>query len=197
MHTQEGNSVKIRVSKIEAARRQLIEVINLFFEERDPVAVHTLVAASLNILHDHFDTDAAWASNLMLHPESIYIKKEYRKKWITLTRDAINFFKHADFDLKKGRGEIEFEIDINIFYIFEAIQCLRILEGIKFEDSPEFKIFMIWFALKYPEFIKDNNYIKKLRDTDIDFNDFAFFRSAIQNLREHPELASQAFWPLK
>lgn len=186
--------MKIRVSKMEAARRQLLLVINLFFEERDPVAVHTLVGASLTILHDHFDTDAAGVSKLILHPKSIYIKDECRKKWTNLTRDAKNFFKHADFDLNKGRGEIEFETDLNIFYIFEAIGCLRILEATKFEDSPEFKIFMIWFAIKYPEFITDYNYINKLRDIDIDFNDFGFFRRAIQNLREHPELASQAFW---
>ena len=87
--------MKICVSKIQAARRQLLEAINLFFEERDPVAVHTLVGASLNILHDHFDIDAAWDSNLMLHPESIYIKDEYRKEWLTLIRDAKNFFNIA------------------------------------------------------------------------------------------------------
>jgi hypothetical protein len=66
--------MKIVIPKIGAARRQLLEAINLFFEERDPVSVHTRVSASLGILHDYFDTDAAWNSNLMLHPESIYIK---------------------------------------------------------------------------------------------------------------------------
>ena len=160
------------------------------------MAVHTLVGASLNILHDHFDIDAAWDSNLMLHPESIYIKDEYRKEWLTLIRDAKNFFKHADRDLKKGRSEIEFETDINIFPILEAIRCLRILEAAKFEFSPEFKVFWMWFALKYPHLITDNSYTKNLGG--IDLNDFGFFRNAIQLLRERPELARQTGcpWPL-
>ena len=129
----------------------------------------------------------------MLHPESIYIKDEYRKEWITRVRDAKNFFKHADRDIKKGRGEIEFETDINIFHIFEAIRCLRILEATKFEFSPEFRVFWVWFALKYPQLITDDSYTKNLGD--IDLNDFGFFRNAIQLLRERPELASQAGWP--
>lgn len=185
--------MKIRVSKIGAARRQLIEAVNLFFEQRDPVTVHTLVGASLNILHDHFDTDAAWDSNLMFHPESIYIKDEYRKEWITLIRDAKNFFKHADRDLKKGRGEIEFETDMNIFQILEAIRCLRVVEADEFEFLPEFKVFFVWFALKYPHMIIDNPFAKNLGNIDLD--DFEFFRYGIQLLREHPELAIQAGWP--
>lgn len=178
-------------AKLKTARRQLIEAINLFFEERDPVAVHTLVGASLNILHDHFNTAAAWYSKLMFHRESIYIKKEYQKKWINRIRDARNFFKHADYDLKKGRGEIEFETDINIFQILEAIQCLRILEATKFEFSPEFKVFWRWFVLKYPHIITDNSYTKNLGD--IDLNDFEFFRNCIQLLRERPELADSSW----
>jgi hypothetical protein len=50
-----------------------------------------------------------------------------------MNRDAQNFFKHADRDLAKGRGEIEFETDVNIFSILEAIRCLRILEALQFE----------------------------------------------------------------
>lgn len=185
--------MKIHVSKIEAARRQLLEAINLFFEERDPVAVHTLVWASLGILHDYFDKDAAINSNLMLHVESIYIKDEYRKEWKRITRNTSNFFKHADYDLEKGRNQIEFETDVNNFDILEAIRCLRILEATTFEFSPEFKVFWGWFALKYPHLITDKNYVKKLGN--IDPKDFEVFRNSIQLLREHPEFASQAGWP--
>lgn len=184
--------MKIQISKIGAARRQLLEAINLFFEERDPVAIHTLVGASLNILHDHLDTDDVWDLNLILHSESIYIKDEYRKEWIARIRDAKNFFKHADLDLKKGRDKIEFETNINVFFILEAIRCLRCLEADKFEFLPELKVFSIWFSLKYPHLLKDDSYIKNFGAVDV--NDFGFFRYGIQFLREHPELANQVGW---
>ncbi len=184
--------MKIRVSKIGAARRQLLEAINLFFEERDPVAVHTLVGASLGILHEHFNTDdALWDSNLICHPKSIYIKDECRKEWIKNIRDAQNFFKHAGNDLAMGRDEIEFETDINIIPIFEAIRCLRILEAAQFEFSPQFRVFWGWFTLKHPHLIDDTS---PLNLDGIDLNNFAFFRNAIQILREHPELANQTGW---
>ena len=50
----QGN-MKITVSKIAAAKSQLLEAINLFFEERDPISIHTLTCVALQILHDHFD----------------------------------------------------------------------------------------------------------------------------------------------
>jgi hypothetical protein len=183
--------MKIFLSKIGAARRQLLEAINLFFEERDPVSIHTLIGASLGILHDHFDMDAAWDSNLWFHPKSIYIKEEFRDYWIKKIRKAQNYFKHADRDLAQGRDEIEFETDMNIFSIIEAIKCLRILEATQFEFSPEFDVFMKWVALKFPQIIKDNSYTINLVQHNIDPNDFQAFRIAIQLQKEHPELANQ------
>jgi len=53
----------------------------LFFEQRDPVSIHTLVGASLQILHDHIDdVGIVWDENLFLHKDTIYIKDEYRKE---------------------------------------------------------------------------------------------------------------------
>lgn len=40
------------VTKIEAASRQLREAILLFFEERDAIAIHTIVASAHQILSD-------------------------------------------------------------------------------------------------------------------------------------------------
>ena len=65
--------MKITVTKIGAARSQLIEAIHLFFEDRDPVSIHTLVGASLQILNDHItDVGEVWDNNLMFHFDTIY-----------------------------------------------------------------------------------------------------------------------------
>ena len=96
--------MKINVSKIGAARSQLIEALRLFFEQRDPVLIHTLVGASLQILHDHIDdVGIVWDEILFLHKDTIYIKDEYPKEWRVKVNEARNFFKHADRDLKDGK----------------------------------------------------------------------------------------------
>ena len=147
--------MKINVSKISAARSQLIEGINLFFEERDPVSIHTLVGASLQILNDHItDIGDVYDNNLMLRYDSIYIIDKFRKLWITKINEARNFFKHADQDLKKGNNSIEFETNLNEFHIFEALRCLKIVEGEDHVFSIEFKIFTAWFCLKHHDLLK-------------------------------------------
>jgi hypothetical protein len=81
--------MKITVTKIGAARSQLIEAIHLFFEDRDPVSIHTLLGASLQILNDHFtDVGAVWDDNLMYHFNTIYCVDgiENRKNGRTASR---------------------------------------------------------------------------------------------------------------
>ena len=42
-----------RITKIDAARAQLDEAIKLFFEGRNSIAIHTLVMAVHQLLHDY------------------------------------------------------------------------------------------------------------------------------------------------
>jgi hypothetical protein len=44
--------VKLRVNKLDAARRQIDTAICMLFAEDDPVAVHTLVCAGWQVLRD-------------------------------------------------------------------------------------------------------------------------------------------------
>jgi hypothetical protein len=41
----------LRIGKLDAARRQLQTAIALWFDERDPVAIHTLSVAAYEIVH--------------------------------------------------------------------------------------------------------------------------------------------------
>jgi len=86
--------MKIPITKIGAARAQLIEAINLFFEERDPISIHALVGNSLQILNDHFDIKDVWDNNLTLHYNNMFVKEEHRKFLYNKINEARNFFKH-------------------------------------------------------------------------------------------------------
>lgn len=168
----------IKVTKISAAKSQLIEAIRLFF---DPVSIHTLVGSASEILHDHFDKGGVLNSKLILHYDSIYIKDEYRKLFINKVKEAKNFFKHAKEDLEKGITEIEFNTENNMYYIFEAVRCLKIIEGEKFILAPEFRMFWIWFSLKYPDSFKG----KLVENPEVfDPNNLKFFSEICASLRD-------------
>ena len=146
----------MKISKIEAAKYQLIESIRLFFEERDPVSIHTLTGAALDVLNDHItDKGLVWDHNLFFHPESIYIKDEHRKEFQDHIRKNKNFFKHADRDIKAGIHEIEFDPGVNEAYIFEAIRALAVVApGFR---SCETDFFTYWLLANHPHWLKDGN----------------------------------------
>ena len=141
--------MKITVYKIEAAKAQLLEAINLFFEERDPIPIHTLVGAALGILNDLIaDKDLVRDNQLIFHYDTIYIKDKYRKKFQKMINSHKNFFKHADLDLKKGLTTIAFNPELNQFFIFEAIRVSRIIQP-DFWPA-EYKVFIYWIMKQYP-----------------------------------------------
>ena len=85
---------KLRVSKLEAGKRQLETAIILYFNYGDTVSIHTLSAAAYGVLRDLNEKrggepmfkEPLW--QLMDTPEL----REYRK----LINQPENFFKHSD-----------------------------------------------------------------------------------------------------
>ncbi|WP_144029916.1 MULTISPECIES: hypothetical protein [Burkholderia] len=89
-------SVSIRISKLEAARRQLRTAIRMLFDEADPVAIHTLVGAASVLAADlakhhhpdqHLEKLAQKANNLT------------SQQYFEVARETQNFLKHADQDI--------------------------------------------------------------------------------------------------
>jgi hypothetical protein len=175
--------------KIAAAKSQLLEAINLFFEERDPISIHTLTCAALQILHDHFDdVGQVWDHNLIFHYDSIYIKDEYRKEYAEHVHKIRNFFKHADRDLKAGKTSIAFDTEENAFYILEAVRCLSIVEGSEYVFHPEFGFFIYWYGLKYPNHLNDQGKISFIKLKDISPDNYKYFHEEIVYLKANPGL---------
>jgi hypothetical protein len=70
---------KIIVSKLDAARRQLQTAIQLWFEERDPVAIHALAYAAYEIIHAISKRRNPNRRDLLF--DSDLVKDEYRVLW--------------------------------------------------------------------------------------------------------------------
>jgi hypothetical protein len=109
--------VRLTIGKLDAARRQLRTAITLWFNDGDPVAVHTLASAAYEIIH---------AVSLKRNPgrrdllwDSLVIKDEYRKEANALLRSPANFFKHADRD---GDSVISFNPKVSeSFFMFSLL----------------------------------------------------------------------------
>ncbi len=145
---------KIRVNKIDAARRQIDAAIRLLFDNDDPVAIHTLAAAGFRIFRDLSDKRgkrSVWAHfKADIRPE---MAKDF---WRGLGGPA-NFFKHADRDA----DEILDNVDegINDVMLYMASLLYRDLE---YELTPEMKILNIWILVAHPQFISNIEPVKEL-----------------------------------
>jgi hypothetical protein len=174
--------MKIHITKIDAAERQLKEAVTLFFEDRDPVSIHTLIGAALGILEDYMSEDEVCELGLLLNYSTIRVEDKNRKFLINKVFENRNFFKHADKDLGNGKESIEFETELNRLYLFEALRCYDYMfkkKNIRSSYPFEFKLFYIYNINEYPELFKEgvkesfggieNNYVFP---ENIEWNDY-------------------------
>jgi hypothetical protein len=136
---------KLKVSKLEAAKRQLREAIILFFEERDPVSIHTLTAAARGILLDLSRKLTVPVTSSRTFTSRM--PKEFRKKYYEFVNKPQNYFKHAD---RNHAETIEFEKKLTIYLLMEAILIYFQLTGKFFLEADGFRV---WFATNHKGFL--------------------------------------------
>lgn len=135
---------KIKVSKQEAAKRQINTAIKCFFNDEDILSIHTLACAGLGIIEDlarkkHQPTSFSAIIDLVI--------PERRREIENLFKKPQNFLKHADRD---PDDILEYNPDLIDVYIL--LSCLSYQE-LTHEFSPEMKIYMLWFSFVYPNII--------------------------------------------
>ena len=123
-----------KIRKSEAAARQLDVAIKLWFNEEDPVAIHTLACSAYQIVHDLCPDEE-------LLFRSLVIKDEYRQQVIRHLKASYNFFKNAD---KDPNRVTEFKHAYNeVFMLF----CLRGLELLGIGPSISGNAFIVYFMM--------------------------------------------------
>ena len=131
------------VSKIDAATAQIKTAIRLYFEDRDPISVHTLATAAGEIIalickaRGIASMRADFLSN---------IRPERQKEIIDALNKARNFFKHAD---QGDPNEIlkDFTDDRNFIALIFVCNDLELL-GIAL---PEARMFGAWVSIVEPQ----------------------------------------------
>jgi hypothetical protein len=79
-----ADSTPIKITKLEAARRQLVTAIRIYFADGDPISTHTLAAAAFEILDD-LDNHGADSGTIFDRMEK-NIKPERLKEFRELIR---------------------------------------------------------------------------------------------------------------
>ena len=137
---------KLKITKMDAAKRQLETAIELYFNDADPVSIHTLAGAAHTIISDLNNKNNG-------EPMSISdrnITEEYKKEFRDKINEAKNHFKHAD---KDPEATIDFNPEVNELYIFDA--CEKYIE-LTSEKPRNFLIFRAWFLANHPNVLVDS-----------------------------------------
>lgn len=136
-----------KVTKIDAARRQLATAITLWFTGGDTVSIYTLSHAAYEIIHalsrDKRNRDLLF--------DSIIIKDEYRSEFAAHLVKPANFFKHARRD-RFDNPTIEFyPVVSEMFFMYSVIG----IELSNLQLNDEEAAFVNWFCFNNPEMLTE------------------------------------------
>jgi hypothetical protein len=145
----------IKISKLDAARRQLETAITLWFQAGDPVSIHTLAFAAYEVIHAISKKRDPTRRDLLF--DSLMIKDEHRGDFNKFMKANAWFFKHADRD---GDSVIEFFPTLSEVFIMFAIFGVELCGERK--NIAE-RAFFWWLTLAKPEWLT-NNGVQMLSD---------------------------------
>jgi hypothetical protein len=164
----------VKISKLDAARRQLETAIHLFFHSSDPVSIHTLTAAAYNILRD-ICKKRGYPYVLIKGSSLNYVIPGKEKKYLNAINQAENFFKHADNDPDKVLNFKPTQTDILIY------DACKIYHEITKKINPLCHLFQVWFMAENPDlFILPENMqdqIIKIREAKAHHNKELYYKA--------------------
>ncbi|WP_138223055.1 hypothetical protein [Nibricoccus aquaticus] len=148
------SSTPEKITKIEAARRQLKHALELYFEHGDPLIVYVLASAAHQVVHDLLEH----AGKTSVFFGSEVIKPEHRNSVATFLRKPYSFTKHAD---RKGDPDavLDFEPRLAEHWLFATVFGIKDLglEPTDLEAS-----FVWWWTILYPDTVSDASPVKAI-----------------------------------
>jgi hypothetical protein len=132
----------MRITKFEAARRQLVTSIRLFFEGADSISVYTLGHAAWEVL----DALCKHQGKIRFREQMAGANKLTEDEIKRIANHGKNFFKHAD---RKPEDVLEdFDDDLNDHVLIAATMDFGTLASAK---PMEVQLYPIWYFAAHPE----------------------------------------------
>jgi hypothetical protein len=139
--------VKIKINKLDAARRQLDVAIRMTFSGEDPVAIHATAAGAHRIIRDICKKRGDIESYLRF---TDWIAEGHEKEFWRHFNASANFIKHADDDVNEIH---DMDDELSDFLIAFASKWYRDLGNTL---SLEMRVFVGWWAIQNEKFMKHN-----------------------------------------
>jgi len=133
------DSQNFKVTKLDAAQRQLRTAILLWFSGGDPISIHSLAYAAYEVIHAISKRHNPQRRDLLF--DSRFIREEARSEFNKLLKMHANFFKHANRD---ANDTIEFSPMISETFILHGILGL---DACSMPKSDEEVAFASWLFL--------------------------------------------------
>ena len=137
--------MKLTITKVEGAQRQLRTAIRLWFENADPVAILSLACSAHQVIHD---LNSRQKRRDLLY-DSLLIREEYRGHWERALKAPYNFLKHGGRD-PNGRLELDTG-GTDIFILFSVFGL--ILLGHKPDEMEG--AYLDHFILTHPDWLTE------------------------------------------
>ena len=138
-----------KVTNLEAATRQVVTAIKLFFANGDPIAVHTLACAAREIFEKHCKAADIIRTFDYVKESNAHLSE--KQLWNILNGPR-NFFKHPADHLNDS---IEFSDEYNDFTILSAVHDHAMLKG---QDQPlEMQTYGTWFLAVHEHMVTADN----------------------------------------
>lgn len=134
----------IKISKLDAAKRQIETAIQLWLYFGDPVSIHTLTAAGHQLLHD-IGKKQGMSSVIRGLPG---IRPEYKAQLKKAFNNPENFFKHADQDPDKLQ---DFNPEMTEIFLLDAV---LMYEKLTAHSPPFFGTFRMWMFANSPHLME-------------------------------------------
>jgi|GEM_PF-1187195 len=150
-----------KVTKLDAAKREINAAIRMFFIEEDPIAIHAVVAGGLQVI-----SDLASKEGVSVGIESILdtIIEERRSEFRELMRHPQNFLKHAARENDETEV-LEFNVESVEMFLILASQAFHTFTG---RHTPETRVFTNWFLINNPGIIADGDPLIQLAQLKLD-----------------------------
>jgi hypothetical protein len=131
------------IGKLDVVAAQLAEAIRLFFEQRDLVVVHTLVASAHQILFDLGNTKGVGSQIKNL----ANLEAEEVQEFLRAVNYPYNFFKHASRD-PEGKIDVGPLFQFTADFLMDGVLMLQRIAG----TLPiQARIYWAWFVSYYHE----------------------------------------------
>ena len=133
----------MKLTKIDAAKRQLDFAIASYFEGKDIVPLYAVAGAAHILVHDLIEASKPGATWAKVGSESAGIPL---KEALASIRKVPNWLKHANRD---AGSTLDFTAEELDFLLFHAVLDLGELIGRQTIHSNEVSVFRYWFVAKY------------------------------------------------